>query len=333
MLLLVAAPATLLAQDASVTVYSFRQPFLIEPILRNFEAASGIPVNVRYDKKGLVDRIRAEGHNSPADLLLATDIGQLIYAKQSSVTQPARDPALAKAIPPQWRDPDGHWFALTLRARIVFVRAGDEASIPPSLEALGSPTLGRTICVRSGQHPYNLSLIAAHIARHGEDATREWLSGWRDNLWGRPAGNDRAQLRRLVEGACDMAVANSYYLGAMLAGKGATPEQRRVAREIRPAFVRFAEGGAHVNVSGMALARYAPHRKEALALMRWLASPSSQRAYAEFNHEFPARAGIPASELVSSWGELVPDSTPLGEVAALRERASALVDETRFDEK
>ena len=313
---------------AVVNVYSYRQPELTQPLFSAFTKKTGIPVKSVFIDKGLLERLKAEGQRSPADLVMTTDISRLAALGLAGVTQPVEMPELSQAIPPAFRDPEGHWFGLTMRARIVYASRDRVAEGEISTyEDLADPKWKGRICTRSGTHPYNLALVAAMISHKGEEATREWLEGVKANLARRPQGNDRAQVKAIWAGECDIALGNTYYMGLMLA----SDEQRPWADAVRIDFPVFEGTGTHVNLSGMALTRAAPNRDEALALMSFLASPEAQAIYAETNHEYPLSNDAQVSQVVAGWGDLEPDGEPLSGIAELRPAALRLIEEVDFD--
>src|SRR5687767_3194530 len=202
--------------EETVNVYSYRQPSLIEPLLKRFSEQSGIEVNLIFAEKGLIERMVQEGSNSPADVLLTADIGRLVEAQNKELSQPVKDEAIIKNVPENLSDPGGHWYGLTMRARVAYVSRERVREDHISYEELAEPKWKGKVCLRSGQHPYNLGLIAAMIARRGEAKTREWLAGLKANLAVRPSGNDRSQAKSVHAGECDVAIANTYYMGKML---------------------------------------------------------------------------------------------------------------------
>lgn len=316
------------ADEGEVNIYSYREPGLINPLLAAFTQETGIKTNVIFAKNGLIERLKAEGKNSPADLLLTNESGLLLQAEAAGVTQPLTDPVLEKAVPAQLRDPEGHWFGLTRRARIVYASKDRVKQDKITYEDLADPKWRNRICIRSGQHTYNVALIASMIAHHGEAETETWLTGLRDNLARRPAGGDREGVRDIKAGLCDLAIGNTYYMAAMLKN----PEQKKWADAVRMIFPNAESRGTHVNISGMSLAANAPNKENALKLMEFLVSPEAQRIYAEANGEYPVVEGVPASPLVASWGELKADDLPLTTIAEHRKKASELVDRVQFDQ-
>lgn len=314
-----------------VNVYSYRQPYLIQPLLDTFSKETGIKVNVIFASKGLIERMAAEGRNSPADVLLTVDIGRLQSAVDKGVTQPVKTDVLLANIPEAYRDPEGRWYGLTRRARVVFASKARVKQDSITYEELADPKWRGKICIRDGQHVYNIALFASMIAHHGEEKAKAWLKGLKNNLARKPSGNDRAQIKAVFAGECDLAIGNTYYLAKMMLDDK-EPEQKEWAAAVKILFPNADGRGTHVNVSGMVLAKHAPHREEAIKLMEFLSSDEAQRIYAETNHEYPVKEGVPVSELVASWGELKADPMPLSEIAKLRKKASELVDEVAFNE-
>ena len=326
-----AATPTGAADPGEVNVYSYRQPILIEPLLDAFTQQTGIKVNVIFAEKGLIERIEAEGRNSPADVLLTVDVGNLTQATQSGIAQAIRSEALDAAIPQAYRAADDQWFGLTRRARVVYASKDRVKQDTITYEELADRKWHGKICIRSGQHPYNVALIAAMIANHGEAWTEQWLRGVKANLARKPAGDDRLQVKGIYAGECDIAVANTYYMGVMLKNDK-EPEQKAWAESVRIIFPNTGDRGTHVNVSGAIVAKYAPHKDNAVKLVEFLASDAGQQMYAETNNEYPVKDGIPWSPLVKSWGDFKPDPASLNDIAALRKTASELVDKVEFDE-
>ena len=317
-----------IASAAEVNVYSYRQPFLTKPIFDAFTRETGIKVNTVFAKKGLVARLESEGANSPADLLLTADIGPLDAALKAGVTQAVDSSILSSNIPAEFRDPDGHWFGLTNRARIIvssIERMGDNDIA--DYESLAAPEFAGRICTRSGKHGYMIALVASMIAHHGEADARQWFSGLKSNLARKPQGNDRAQVKAIKEGECDIAVINSYYMGKMMTDE----EQAPWADAVRIIFPNQESRGTHMNISGVALTSASPNRDNAIKLMEFLAGDVAQKMYAERNFEYPVKPDVPWSGMVESWGKFVYDPLPLAEIAKHRSTASKMADEVDYD--
>jgi iron(III) transport system substrate-binding protein len=325
--LLAAAPA--LAQSNDVNIYTYREPGLIKPALDAFTKATGIKVNTLFAADGLAQRMRSEGANSPADLIIAVDIGRLQEAIDLGVTQPVKSDVLEKAIPAQFRDPQGQWYALTLRSRIAYVAKDRVADTALTYEGLADPKWRGKICIRSGQHPYNTSLFAAYLAKHGEAKTEAWLKGLKGNLARKPSGGDREGARDILAGVCDLAIGNSYYVGLMRNAK--EEDQRKWGDAIRTINPTFESGGTHVNISGLVVAKHAPNRANATKLMEFLVSDTAQHIFSDLNYEYPVVAEAPIADTVKTFGALKADSLSLNEVAKNRKAASTLVDKVGFD--
>jgi iron(III) transport system substrate-binding protein len=326
-----ALPAVHAEDPGEVNIYSYRQPYLINPLLEAFTKETGIKANVIFAEKGLIERIQAEGRNSPADLLLTVDVGNLTQATDAGIAQPIESEVIDAAIPQEYRAADDEWIGLTRRARVVYASKDRVTQKAITYEELADPKWRGKICIRSGQHVYNVALIASMIAAHGEDWTEQWLRGVKANLARKPAGDDRLQVKGVYSGECDIAVGNTYYMGAMLRDKK-HPEQTEWANSVKMLFPNTNDRGTHVNVSGAVLAKNAPHKENAMKLLEFLASDKGQEMYAEVNNEYPVKDGVAWSELVKSWGTFKPDPISLNEIAALRKTASEMVDKVGLDE-
>lgn len=318
--------ATAACAQGAVNIYSYRQPQLLDPLLSAFTAKTGIKTNVVFANAGLNERLAAEGVNSPADLLFTVDAGRLSEAKAAGLTQPLKSAAL-DAIPAAFRDPDGHWFGLTMRARVVYASKARVAQDTITYDELADPKWKGKVCTRSGQHVYNTSLIATFIAHKGAAYAERWLRGVKANLAQKPAGGDREQVRDVFAGKCDLAIANTYYMAAMLN----TPEQKPWADSVKLLFPDSAGRGSHINISGVALTKHAKNAANAEKLIEFLVSSEGQSIYASVNNEYPILPGVSASETVKSWGNLKPDQLPLDNIAKYRKQASELVDIVGFD--
>ncbi len=312
-----------------VNVYSYRQPTLIEPLFAGFTEETGIKVNVVFAKKGLAERLVNEGANSPADLVFTVDIGRLNEVVEKGVVQAVQSETLENNIPAQYRDPKGEWFGLTLRTRSIYA-SKDRVNLDDikNYEDLADPMWKGKICTRSGKHAYNLALFASMIAHHGEADTEKWLEGVKANLARKPQGNDRAQVKAIKEGVCDLSLGNNYYFGKMINN----PDQKAWADAVTLTFPNQDNRGTHVNISGMALTKASPNKANAIKLMEYLTETKAQTMYAEDNYEYPVKPGVAPSALVASWGSFKADELPLSEIANLRKTAAKLVDKVGFDQ-
>ena len=318
--------------DGEVNVYSYRQPELIQPLLDAFTKTTGIEANVLFLDKGLVERIQAEGVNSPADILLTVDIARLVEAKEGGVTQPVlNNPVIEKDIPANLRDPEGEWFGLTTRGRVVYASKERVQQQNITYEELADPKWKGKICIRDGQHSYNIALFASMIAHHGLDYTRTWLTGLKNNLARKPDGTDRSQAKSIYSGECDIALGNTYYVGLMLTNEQ-EPEEKVWANSVKVIFPNAEDRGTHVNISGVAMTKYAPNKENALKLMEFLASGEAQEIYAKQVFEYPVLPGAQPSGVVKGFGPIKPDTLSLTEIAAHRKEASELVDEVGFND-
>ncbi len=323
--LLTATALPVLAEE--VNIYSHRQPELLKPLTDAFTEKTGIAVNTAFVEKGMVERLRAEGDRSPADLIMTVDVARLGEVKEAGVTQPLL-PEVLDAVPATLRDTDGHWLGLTTRARIVYASKDRVADGElTSYEDLADPKWKGRICTRPFTHDYNVALTAAYLAHHGPEATKTWLEGVKANLAKRPEGNDRAQVKSIWAGECDISLGNTYYMGKMLED----PEQKQWAESVRILFPTFEDGGTHVNVSGVAMTKAAPNKEAAQKLLEFLVSDEAQKIYAETNYEFPVSDHVERSEVVKSWGDFTPDDIPLTTIAELRPQALNLIEEVDFD--
>ena len=317
------------AAAEEVNVYSYRQPFLIEPMLNEFTKQTGIKVNVKFAKKGMAEKVQQEGEYSPADVLLTVDISRLNELVEKGVVQKVDSKVIDGNVPAQFRDSDEEWFALTTRSRAVYSSRDRVGKLGDDFDYLdlAKPEFKGKICTRSGKHPYNVSLVASIIANHGEAEAKEWLKGVKANLARKPQGNDRAQVKAISEGLCDVSLGNSYYLGKMLADK----EQKAWADSVYLNYPGQNANGTHVNISGMALAKFSPNKENAIKLMEFLTSDFAQGMYAEVNYEEPVKKGVASSKLVSSWGSYKADDLPLTTIANNYAKAVKLIDEVQFD--
>jgi iron(III) transport system substrate-binding protein len=322
--LLCVTPA--LAQE--VNVYTYREPDLIKPLFEKFTAETGIKVNAVFASTGLEERVETEGDNSPADLLISVDVARLQAAVDLGIAQPLRSAVLEAAVPPALRDPDHYWYALSERARVVYASKDRVPETAIAYEDLADPKWKGRICIRSGQHHYNLALIGAVLVKLGPDKAKAWLEGVKANLARKPSGSDRDVAKDIAAGLCDIGVGNTYYVGLM----AHDPEQKAWVDAVKVIMPTFADsGGTQINVSGVVLAKNAPNRANAVKLAEWLVSDEAQEIYADTNYEYPVKAGIAASPDVVAFGPLKPDTLSLTQIAKARKAASELVDTVGFD--
>jgi iron(III) transport system substrate-binding protein len=315
------ACTTLLAQTVAaqeLNLYTTREPGLIKPLIDGFSASTGIKVNSIFVKDGLAERVGAEGAKSPADILMTVDLGNLIDLVEKGLTQPIQSAALEKAIPANLRGPKGDWFALSLRARVLYAAKNLDLTAF-TYEQLADPKWKGKVCIRSG-----------HLAHHGDAKTEAWLAGIKANL-ARPAtGGDRDVARDIMGGICDIGIANSYYVGLMRSGAGG-PDQQKWGDAIKVILPTFQDGGTQVNVSGASVARHAPNKAAAVRFLEYLVSDDAQKIYAEANYEYPVKPGAAAHPIIAKLGTLKVDGIQLAEIARHRVAASKLVDKVGLD--
>ncbi len=313
-----------------VNLYTTREPKLIRPFLDIFSKESGINVNTIFVKDGLLERVKAEGSKSPADVLMMVDIGNLLDLVDNKITQKIESKTLETIIPENLRDPDGMWFTLSLRDRVLYVRK-DLKLENFNYEDLANPEWKGKVCMRSGQHPYNTAMIAAMIAHNGASATEAWLRGVKSNLARKATGGDRDIARDILGGICDIGLANTYYAGHMKNSNIGTDSRKwgDAIRIIRPNFKN--KIGTHVNISGASVARYAPNKENAIKLLDFLVSETAQTLYAQANYEYPVRSNVKLDPVIDGFGILEADSLPLVKIAQYRKQASELIDKVGFD--
>lgn len=330
-LAIAALAPTSASSSEEVNLYSARQPFLIEPVLNAFEAESGITVNMIYIKKGMLERIKAEGANTHADLILDSDIGGVHKFVKAGLVQGVSSPVLTSSIPESFRHPEGLWFGLTTRARVIF--AHKDRVKPGELktyEDLAAPHMKGRICTRSGKHKYTVALLASIIDASGEAAAEAWAKGVKANLARKPQGNDRAQVKAVFQGECDVALGNTYYMGKMATNEK-NPEQKEWANAVSIIFPNQNDRGTHMNISGGAVTKSAKNKANAIKLLEFLVGDKAQKIYAEGNFEYPVKAGVAMHPLVASWGSFKADKALMSNVAEQRTLATRIMDRVRFD--
>lgn len=314
------------ALASEVNVYSARQDALIVPLLEQFEADTGIEVNLITGKAGgLLSRMQSEGAASPADVLITVDAGNLHRAKEAGVVQTIQSDVLESRIPETLRDPEMQWVGLTKRARTIFY-AKDRVD-PETLstyENLVDDQWDGRICIRSSSNVYNQSLVASLIEVHGEEATEEWARGMVANMARKPTGGDTDQLRAVAAGQCDLAVSNTYYYGRLLDSDKA--EDKQVVDTVKAFWANQDDRGTHINVSGAVIAKHAPNYDEAIQLLEFMVSDDAQAYYAEINHEFPVVDSATVSDTIQSLGNYKAHDLNLSILGENNKRAVMLMD-------
>jgi len=320
-----AAPA--FAQDTVLNLYSARHYQTDEALYANFTKATGIRINrIEAGDEQLLERLRSEGANSPADVLLIVDASRLYNAQQLGLFQPVKSALLESRIPATLRDPGGEWFGFSSRARvIVYSKARVKAADVPSYESLADPRNRGKVCVRSGSHPYNLSLVAAMIEHLGEPKAEAWARGVVANFARAPKGGDTDQIKAVAAGECDVALSNSYYYARLL--RSARVEDQEVVAKAGIVWPDQAGVGAHVNISGAGVLKNAPHREAAVRFLEYLASDEAQRYFADGNNEWPVVKGIVVKNpALEAMGTFKADSVPIATLGRNTPAAQKLVD-------
>lgn len=315
--------------DGEVNIYSSRHYDTDDALYAAFEDASGIKVNRIEDSADkLMERMRAEGELSNADIVLTVDIGRIIRAEDADLLQPLDSDVATEKVPANLTDDSGKWVGVSTRARIIFYDKDDVAEPPQTYEALADPKYRGMICTRSSSNVYMLSLLASIIAHDGEEAAKAWAEGVLANLARDPVGGDTDQLRGLISGECDIALSNHYYYA-----RGFRKEVAGLTEGIEKigyVFPNQETTGTHINISGVGIAKFAPNPDNARAFIEFLLTPEGQKLIADGNDEFPVLADVPPSEAVAGMGEFKRDAIPLSDVAAQITRAQEIYDEVGY---
>jgi iron(III) transport system substrate-binding protein len=304
----VLALSTALPALADVNIYSARHYDSDTELYDAFTEATGITVNrIEGESDELIARMQAEGANSPADIFLTVDAGRMWRADQAGLLAPVDSDVLDDRIPAFLRHPDGHWFGMSQRARVIFYDKERVENPPQTYEELADPAYAGQVCIRSSSNIYNLSLMSSIIDANGEEAAQEWAEGVLANMARDPQGGDTDQLRGIVSGECDIAVANTYYflraLNSDVEGLTGSTDQ------IGWVWPNQNGRGTHTNVAAMALTANAPNPDDALAFMEFMTTQYAQSHFADQNNEYPAVPGVPLGEGVASMGFFIPDNT------------------------
>ena len=320
------APAAA-AEEAVLNLYSARHYQTDEALYANFTKATGIRINrIEAGDEQLLDRLKSEGAQSPADVLLIVDASRLWSAQQQGLFQPVQSALLDQRIPAALRDPAGHWFGFSSRARVlVHNKAALQASDVPTYESLADPRLKGQICVRSGSHPYNLSLVAAMVEHLGEAKAETWAKGVVANFARSPRGGDTDQIKAVAAGECGVAIANTYYYARLM--RSNKPEEREIVARTAVVWPDQASFGAHLNISGAGMARHAPHRQNAVRFLEYLASDEAQAYFADGNNEWPAVKGVAVrNPALEALGPFKADTLPIASIARSTPAAQKLLD-------
>jgi iron(III) transport system substrate-binding protein len=310
--------------DETITVYSARKEHLIKPLFDTYTQKTGVEIRYITDKAGpLLARLKAEGKNTPADLFMTVDAGNLWQAAEESVLASVESSTLEANIPAHLRDPENRWFGLSIRARtIVYSTERVTEGELTTYEDLADPKWKGRLCLRTSKKVYNQSLVAMLMARHGKEKTEEIVSGWVANLATQPFSNDTKTMEAVAAGQCDVAIVNTYYFGRL--------QKKNPDIKLALFWPNQETTGVHVNVSGAGVTRHARNRDAAIALLEWLSSPEAQDKYAGLNMEYPVNTSVPAAPLVMAWGEFKADSLNVASAGALQAEAIRLMDRAGY---
>lgn len=308
----------------TVTVYSARNEQLIKPLLDEFTKDTGIKINLVTDKAApLMARLQAEGKNSPADMFITVDAGNLWQAAQQGIFQPVTSETISQQIPAHLRDPDNQWYGLSIRARTIFY---DPRTVNPdnlsTYEDLADPKWQGKLCLRTSKKVYNQSLVAMMIAHHGMEKTENIVKGWVSNLATPVFSDDTKLLEAIAAGQCQVGIANSYYYGRILAEDANFP--------VKLFWANQQTHGTHVNISGAGVTKYAPNPLKAVQLIEWLSAPKAQAVYASEDKEYPVNVNVESSALLKSWGEFKQDQINVAQAGQLQSEAIQLMDRVGY---
>jgi len=330
-LAVLALPLAAAAQEKVLNLYTARHYQTDEALYANFTKQTGIKINrIEGQEDPLLERIRNEGANSPADVFITVDIGRLWRAQQAGVFAPVKSKVLESRIPANYRDPNGEWFGFSARGRVIAynktaVKAGDIANY----EDLADPKWKGKVCTRSSGHVYNLSLVSSLIAHDGEARTEQWARGVAGNLARVPKGGDTDQLKAVAAGECDVAIANTYYIARLL--RSTKPEDKAVADKLGVVWPNQKSQGVHMNVSGGGMLKHAPNKEAAVKFLEYLAGDDAQRYFADGNNEWPVVQAVKTSNpVLEALGTFKADTINVAELGKYQPAAQKLVDRAGY---
>lgn len=318
----VLAPTLVSAEE--VVVYSARKEHLIKPLFDRYTKETGVSISYITDKAGpLLQRLRAEGKRTPADMLITVDAGNLWHAAESDVLAKLNSPLLDANVPANLRDPEGRWFGLSERARtIVYSTERVTPGQLSSYEALADPKWKGRLCLRTSKKVYNQSLVATLIARHGEEKAEQIVRGWVANLAAAPFSNDTKAMQAVEAGQCDVTIVNTYYFGRL--------QNKQPDIKLALFWANQGSSGVHINVSGAGVTRHAKHPEAAQRLLEWLSSETAQADFAGSNMEFPINSKVAADATVAAWGSFKADELNVNEAGRLQAAAIRLMDRAGY---
>ena len=316
-------PAMSVVAD-EIVVYSARKEHLVKPLFDEFEKETGVSVKYITDKAGpLLQRLKAEGKRSPADLLITVDAGNLWHAANEGVLQAVKSEVLEQRVPEHLRDPEGQWYGVTVRARTIVYNTKNIADGElTTYEDLASEKWKGRLCLRTSKKVYNQSLVAMLISRHGEEKASQIVKGWVDNLALPPFSNDTKTIQAVQSGQCDAGVVNTYYFGRL--------EQKGETENVALFWPNQASSGVHVNISGIGLTQHAPHKEAAIRFIEWMVSDKAQSMLANLNMEYPVVSTVESSDIVKGWGQFKSDDINLSEAGRLQSQSVRLMDQVGY---
>jgi iron(III) transport system substrate-binding protein len=313
----------------TLNIYSHRQPFLIKPFIDAYTAKTGTKINIVYASRGLAQRLQAEGARSPADIILTVDIGRLHVYADKDLLAPVESDILSANIPEHLRDPGGRWFGLSTRVRVIAVAVkAEDAEQITRYEDLADPMWRGRICSRPGSHVYNRALVASIIHADGIENADVWAKGVVENLARRPQGNDRAQVKAIYEGVCDISLINNYYLGKLI--NSDDEAHREWAASVKLIFPNQSDRGAHVNISGGGVAKHSKHKAEAIHFLEYLTEAEAQALYGSINFEYPVNPSVEAPAELKAMGAFIAETTPIARIAELAPEAQKVINRARW---
>jgi len=316
------APVAVSADE--VVVYSARKEHLIKPLFDRYTQETGVTISYITDKAGpLLQRLRAEGKRTPADMLITVDAGNLWHAAESGVLASLDSATLSANVPANLRDPQGRWFGLSERARtIVYSTERVKPADLGSYEDLADPKWRGRLCLRTAKKVYNQSLVASLIARHGEEKAEQIVAGWVANLAAAPFSNDTKVMQAVAAGQCDVTIVNTYYFGRL--------QKKQPDIKLALFWANQGSSGTHINVSGGGVTAHAKHPEAAQRLLEWLSSEAAQAEFAGSNMEFPVNPKVPADATVAAWGDFKADELNVNEAGRLQAAAIRLMDRAGY---
>ncbi|WP_234683370.1 extracellular solute-binding protein [Bradyrhizobium monzae] len=321
--------ATAASRAGEITLYSTREAALVAPVAAAFTEASGIKVKIVLVGDSLVERLASEGEASPADVLLTIGLDKTIQLATSGRTQVFTSPRLEQAVPANLQGGSSQWIALAIRPRVVMARNDNVITAIDYEDLAGAQWRGK-LCMRSLLHQNNVALVAAYLAHHGEAATEAWLAGLKANLAHKPDGKDNDVVREIAQGTCEIGIGNTVALAQLRDGREGA-DWRNWAMAVKAVPTTFKGGGTHVNLTGVAIAKYAPHMADAQKFMEFLVTPPAQRMFAAAELEFPVMATAECAPIVAEMGSFTADALPIDVIGRTQQAAIGLIKKAGFD--